>query len=110
MVNEYNESGAESISFYWANQTEANILANPQRCRGFIANDTGAFIYFDKDNDPHILRPGIPELATAPSAIAGISQMWYDTTASTSENTVFKIRRSIESGGDIFQIVVTTPE
>jgi|WetSurMetagenome_2_1015567.scaffolds.fasta_scaffold258713_2 hypothetical protein len=55
--NQYNEVNSTPKYFVWANQTEANILLHPQRCRGFIANDTLALIFFDKDLNVGILRP-----------------------------------------------------
>jgi hypothetical protein len=56
-VNQYDEAGAISKFFVESNQTEANILANPQRCRSFIANNTLKEILFDKDLNPIILSP-----------------------------------------------------
>lgn len=54
MDNQYNEVGATKKFFTLANQTRANILANPHPCRLFIANDTGEIIVFDKDSNPLI--------------------------------------------------------
>lgn len=56
MINEYNEAGSINKFIVQANQTEAHILAAPQRCRLFIANDTDRLICFDKDLTALIFR------------------------------------------------------
>jgi hypothetical protein len=83
MNNEYNESGATVIFFVQSNQTRANILLNPQPCRGFIANNTGEWIFFDKDLNPYILSTHARFLvaATEPAPPpAGECIPWFDTT------------------------------
>ena len=108
MINQYNEAGSIDKFFVWANQTEANILAHPQRCRGFIANDTGALICFDKDNNPLIYRSGklnFPRLASEPTAMSGSAQGWFDIVAQA-----FKLTLATEDGGGTLQLVLTDPE
>jgi hypothetical protein len=56
MDNQYNSGSKKYIT--QANQTQANILANPQKCRIFIANDTRKVIAFDKDLNPIICSTG----------------------------------------------------
>jgi hypothetical protein len=54
ILNEYNEVGSFNKFIVQANNPKATILANPQACRIFIANDTGEIIAFDKDLNPII--------------------------------------------------------
>ena len=46
ILNEYNEVGSFNKFIVQANNPKATILANPQACRIFIANDTGEIIAF----------------------------------------------------------------
>jgi hypothetical protein len=81
MNNEYDEVGATKIFFVWSNQSRANILLNPLPCRGYIANDTGELIFFDKDLNPYILSTfsRILVTATEPSAPSvGECVPWFD--------------------------------
>ena len=56
MNNRYNEPEATNKFIVQANQTEANILLNPQPCRLFITSDTESLIAFDENSAPIILR------------------------------------------------------
>jgi hypothetical protein len=51
MDNQYNETGSTQKFITQANQTKANIVANPHRCHLFIANAEKQVLLYNKDND-----------------------------------------------------------
>jgi hypothetical protein len=67
-----------------ANQTRANILMNPQKCRAFVTSDSYEIIAFDENLSPIILSAAgnngsIPILDSPPIASEGICKRWIKT-------------------------------